>query len=97
MKSKINTLLLVLLAAVTVQAKEIVPGPTIWYSISEKILKESWQLIVTDAAEAKSYTKKKAATVKVLKVSTKFQQKNELIIPDFITLPIAKNGWLLQE
>ena len=96
MKSKIATLLFVLVS-VTVYGKEVVPGPTIWYGISEKILKGSHQLILAEANNAKNHAKKKATKVKVLKVSTKFQQKNEIIIPDFITPPTANNVWFLPQ
>lgn len=94
------SVLLVLLLSVTVYGKEVVPGPTIWYSISEKILKGSHQLMITEADAVKNHTKKKATKPKVLKVSTKFQQKNEIVLPadlNFMAPPVAKNVWFLPE
>ena len=75
-------------------AKEV-PGPTIWYSISQKILQGSHQLVM--AEDLKNHPAKKTTKTKVLKVSTKYQQKNELILPDFIGPTIAKNVWFLPE
>ncbi|SCY87314.1 hypothetical protein [Flavobacterium caeni] len=99
------SLLLVALASVTVYGKEVVPGPTIWYTISEKILKGSHQLIVSDAEAAKAKktraagerSEAKTPKTKVLKVSTKFQQKDELVLPDFMTPTVTKNVWFLPE
>lgn len=91
------SVLSVLFLSIAVYGKEV-PGPTIWYSISEKILKGSHQLIVTDADAAKA--KKKATKTKVLKVSTKFQHKDEIVLPadfNFIAPPVAKNVWFLPE
>jgi|GEM_PF-4351619 len=93
-------ILFVLFLSITAYGKEVVPGPTIWYSISEKILKSSHQLMITDADAVKNHAKKKAAKAKVLKVSTKFQQKNEIVLPvdlNFIAPPVAKNVWFLPE
>lgn len=87
-------IILAVFASVTVYGKEIVPGPTIWYSISEKILKSS-QLMVVDTECIK--IKKKTIKAKVLKVSTKFQQKDVIVLPGFLTPTVAKNVWFLPE
>lgn len=87
-------LLLALFVSVTVLGKEV-PGPTIWYTISEKILKGSHQLISDDAVKIQN--KKKAPKTKILKGSSKFQQKNEIVLPEFIAPTIAKNVWFLPE
>ena len=86
---------LALFLSIAMYGKEV-PGPRIWYSISEKILKGGHQLMLADG-EAKMQNKKKAPKVKALKVSTKFQQKKEIILPDFITPTVAKNVWFLPE
>lgn len=88
-------LLPVLLMSVTVFGKEV-PGPTIWYSISEKILKGGQQLF---GADLKSEAKKKTTKTKVLKISGKFQQKDQLVIPDPVALPAPapKSVWFLPE
>ena len=90
-------LLPIIFLSITVYGNEIVPGPKVWYSISEKIFKESHQFMMLDTEDSKNQTKKKAPKVKVLKVSTKFKQKDEIVIPDFFALPITKNVWFLPE
>jgi hypothetical protein len=93
------SVLLILFLSITVYGKEVVPGPTIWYSISEKILKGSHHLMVTDA-DVMNHVKKKAPKVKVLKVSTKFHQKDAIVLPsdfNFMSPPVAKNVWFLPE
>lgn len=90
------SLLFILFISIAMNAKEV-PGPTIWYSISQKILQGSHQLVMAEDLP-KNHTAKKATKTKVLKVSTKYQQKNELILPDFIgPTTIAKNVWFLPE
>ncbi len=86
--------LLVTFTSIAAHSHNVAPGPTIWYSISEKILKSS-QLIITDVAPAKA--KKKAPKTIVLKVSTKFQQKDEIVLPDLMTPTVVKNVWFLPE
>ncbi len=93
--SKKLLVLPILLWSITVFGKEV-PGPTIWYSISEKILKSGQQLF---GADVKIDTKKKVSKTKILKVSGKFQQKDQLIIPDPMALPdpAPKSVWFLPE
>lgn len=89
------SLLLVLILSATVYGKEV-PGP-IWYSISQKIITGSHQLISSDMDfMVKGSTKQKSAKgVKTLKVVSKHQPKKEIIIPDYFTPPVTKNVWFL--
>lgn len=88
----------VLCLSVTTYAKEV-PGGPIWYTISEKILAESQRLIGMDkACMMKNHASPKTEKgTKVLKVSSKYQQKKELVLPDYFAPPVAKNVWFLPE
>lgn len=84
--------------SVSTFAKEV-PGGPIWYTISEKILAGSQRLIGMDketVVKTHACPKTEKAT-KVLKVSTKYQQKKELVLPDYFAPPVAKNVWFLPE
>lgn len=95
---KKSTLFIVFCLSVSTYAKEV-PGGPIWYTISEKILAGSQRLMGIDKEnpiKTHACPKTEKAT-KVLKVSTKYQQKKELVLPDYFAPPVAKNVWFLPE
>lgn len=77
-------------------AKEV-PGPNVWYNLSEKILLQSYQFIgVQKDNKQLRNVKQQSIKTKTLEVTSKYQPKKQIVLPDYLGIATDTNSvWIL--